>query len=88
MGYTASPRKMESSVIIGTEDGLYCISQENGKEIWYFDTNSTAYPSHVAGKKIYATSENICYCIDAENGKKIWTFNADGMITSQKNMDV
>jgi len=84
---SSQPIINDDSVIVGTEDGLYCISQENGKEIWHFDTNSTAYPSHVAGKKIYVTSENICYCIDAENGKKIWTFNADGMITSPPYVD-
>jgi len=79
---SSQPVLNDNSVIIGTEDGIYCISQDNGKEIWHLKMNATAYPSNVVNKKVYVASENRCYCIDTGNGDNIWTFKADGVITS------
>lgn len=79
---SSRPAVNGDTVIVGTEDGLYCISAVNGKEIWHFETNTTAYPSNVINKKVYAVSGNTCYAVDVRNGKNIWTFEAGGVMTS------
>ncbi len=73
----------DDSVIAGCEDGnVYCLSPDNGKEIWSVELKSESYPSNIANKRVYVASGNNCYGIDARDGKILWTFETDGAITS------
>lgn len=76
-----SPALVEGSVYIGsTDNNLYALDSESGKEKWKFKTDSRVVSSPaVAAKLVYFGSyDGAFYGVDATTGQQKWKFKTGG----------
>ncbi|MEQ9301029.1 MAG: PQQ-binding-like beta-propeller repeat protein [Cyclobacteriaceae bacterium] len=72
----AAPVVLDDKVYIGSQNGIFCALDVDGKELWRFETDGSIQASAlIVDGKIFFESGNIFYLLTVASGKLIWQYD-------------
>ena len=83
--YFSSPAIGEGVVIVGGRDNrLHCISSDDGKGVWTFQTNGAIDSSPVicGDKVVFGSEDGRLYVVTLAEGKRVWSYETGQAIIS------
>ncbi|MGC9049104.1 MAG: PQQ-binding-like beta-propeller repeat protein [Patescibacteria group bacterium] len=70
----------EERVIIVTENGVYCLSSQNGDIIWHYPSVRGTYTPACVGNYLFIPAAESLVCLDLETGQRRWINILDASI--------
>ncbi len=80
----SSPAVSDGVVYVGSDDHLYAVDANTGKQKWTFQTGGPldSSPAISDGVVYVGSWDNTLYALDAHTGQEKWTFKTGGKVTS------
>lgn len=78
LGFATSPTYHDGKIYAGDIDGLFHCVDDEGKEVWTYQTNAAISSSAniYKGNVIVGSQDATLYCFDGKNGEVLWEFEA------------
>jgi outer membrane protein assembly factor BamB len=72
----------ENKIFVGTEEGIICLDQKTGEELWKFKSGTVYKIPTVAYNRIFFSVEKNVYCLHAKKGRLLWKIDIKNPISS------
>jgi len=75
--FFSSPALSDKAIVIGSRNRrVYCLSRDDGKELWTFSAHGDVDSSPViSGQKVvFGSSDGKLYVVDLASGKQLWSY--------------
>ncbi|MGD2250602.1 MAG: PQQ-binding-like beta-propeller repeat protein [Candidatus Methanofastidiosia archaeon] len=72
----------EKRIFVGTEQGIICLHQKTGEELWKFECGTVYKIVTVAYEKVFFSVGETVYCLDVKNGDLIWEIEIKSVVSS------